>query len=1070
VKAPSAPKIQVAEADRGAWARLPAKVTPPVVPSTAPRDALLARLTELGRSASLFVDGPPGSGKTTLAMQWLSRTGRPFAFYQVDAGDDDFGSCCYYLRLASERVLSDARLLPIPTPEHDGGLEVFARRFAQTLCRLLPADAVLVFDGVHAAPKGVFASLLRVILDALGPAQRLLCISRLPAPGALARALMHGQLRSIDWRDLRLAPEDARAVAERRGFGDVPAIDALYRRADGWLAGFLLLLEGARSAAPERVPRGQQSEQVLFNYFATEIFCRESAAVRALLVSTAFLSEISAASAERLSGWPGASQALAGFAQRGYFTVARPGDGRSYEYHGLFRTFLQATALEVLSKDELDRIKLESAREMVLVGGLEDAAALFHEVCASQDLAELVKARAPELFSSGRHALLSEWLAWLPESELAADGWLLYWRGRGLLFRAPAEAEAWFSRAHARFEVVADARGVLLAWCGIVDAIAYPQLDMKRLLPWLDWLEPALGVYSAALADPNLEGAVVGSALWATTLGPARGTEGGRWALRGLELWGQMTDLPPRLQLGVGLCFWLGHVGRIGEAWDLIQMQQRLSEAGSCPIGSRLQCQLVEIQVRALRGDLKGSLATLERARESAHASGVHLFDCLLYGHGLWSALGAEDAALADELLDASVLALAERPINLDHALYQINKSWRLRLAGDARAAVQHARSARAIAVRVGATMPAAWCSLELSLALCAAGEWAEAEHEGRRALGEAKAMALVALGSCVELALARCAFARGDQAAGVAGLERALGGGGESAQLRSLRADTAELMARALAHGVQVEAAQRLIRKWKLPRPERSELSAHWPRRLRLETLGAFRVTIDDAPLAFERKAQKKPLALLKALVAFGGEAVRESRLLDALWPEAEADQAAMALTTAIHRLRKLVGDEVIVRGEGRVSLAREQAWVDVWELEREVAELELELCPELLASQARRVVRAHGRGFLEAEPDEPWVVEARERLRRSVARALEHVIRIHERAGSHAVAADCLEELLTVEPRRENTYRELMRIGAKLGDRARVVEAYRACRRMLQELGLAPSAETEALLRAAV
>ncbi len=58
--------------------------------------------------------------------------------------------------------------------------------------------------------------------------------------------------------------------------------------------------------------------------------------------------------------------------------------------------------------------------------------------------------------------------------------------------------------------------------------------------------------------------------------------------------------------------------------------------------------------------------------------------------------------------------------------------------------------------------------------------------------------------------------------------------------------------------------------------------------------------------PVRFTGKAQRKPLALLQALVAFGGQRVREDRLSEALWPDADGDAAHQALSTTLHRLRR--------------------------------------------------------------------------------------------------------------------------------------------------------------------
>src|SRR5206468_1742383 len=107
------------------------------------------------------------------------------------------------------------------------------------------------------------------------------------------------------------------------------------------------------------------------------------------------------------------------------------------------------------------------------------------------------------------------------------------------------------------------------------------------------------------------------------------------------------------------------------------------------------------------------------------------------------------------------------------------------------------------------------------------------------------------------------------------------------------------------------------------------------WP--VRIYTLGRFQVLKHSQPLSFARKVQRKPLALLKAVIALGERGAREEQLCEALWPEAEGDAAHFALTSAIHRLRRLLGHEAaVVRKDDEVSLDAHHCWVDVWALER--------------------------------------------------------------------------------------------------------------------------------------
>src|SRR5271156_3106240 len=105
-----------------------------------------------------------------------------------------------------------------------------------------------------------------------------------------------------------------------------------------------------------------------------------------------------------------------------------------------------------------------------------------------------------------------------------------------------------------------------------------------------------------------------------------------------------------------------------------------------------------------------------------------------------------------------------------------------------------------------------------------------------------------------------------------------------------------------------------------------------------RVHVLGHFRLFTGETPISIPSRL-RKPQELLQALMAFGGTEVSAGVLIDALWPDCEGDAAYHALESALYRLRQLLGALDAVRMEGgKVSLNRDQLWVDMWEFEEEL------------------------------------------------------------------------------------------------------------------------------------
>lgn len=274
------------------------------------------------------------------------------------------------------------------------------------------------------------------------------------------------------------------------------------------------------------------------------------------------------------------------------------------------------------------------------------------------------------------------------------------------------------------------------------------------------------------------------------------------------------------------------------------------------------------------------------------------------------------------------------------------------------------------------------------------------------------------------------------------------------------------QLFAEALSAGIDPDHVRELIRKYGIRPPPNCVETWPWP--IRVIALGRFEVFIDDELLTFSGKAPKKPLALLKALVAFGGRNVPEERLMDALWPDEEADAARKSLDITVLRLRKLLGsnDTILVSDES-IGLNPELCWTDVWAFERRI--VQAEVAGGERASEATGAVALYRGNLLPAEVGEPWTVMARERLRAKFVRLVETVGKAEEAAGHWEKAIAHYLKGLEADDLVEEFYLGLMRCYRALGRSAEAMTTFRRLRQTLSVvLGIAPSQSSQALAQA--
>ena len=196
-----------------------------------------------------------------------------------------------------------------------------------------------------------------------------------------------------------------------------------------------------------------------------------------------------------------------------------------------------------------------------------------------------------------------------------------------------------------------------------------------------------------------------------------------------------------------------------------------------------------------------------------------------------------------------------------------------------------------------------------------------------------------IALGEfSVDLVEADIHLSEGRQTQAVALLRDAMKNGRRERMFNTLQwlaPQMSRLCALALEQGIEPAYVTELIRVRHLAPPSLEMRVWPWP--VKIHTLGRFELLKDDQPLRVEGKTQRKPLALLKALIALGGSDVPENKLSEIVWAEESEGDVQKTFDVTLHRLRKLLGhDKAIQVTDRRLSLNREIVWVDLWALER--------------------------------------------------------------------------------------------------------------------------------------
>ncbi len=1018
--------------------------------------------------ACTWIAGPVGSGKTALLSSFVGERTLPWLWCQIDADDADPSVFFARLTAAARATLGTAAQgLPHFTPDAAFSLSSFSRHYFRELFASAPA-LMIVLDDYHQV--ALTCPLHDVVLAAIEQAPNgahIAVASRARPTPTLARCQTNGTVRVISWDRLMLSVDEVVGFAAMHGLTlDERAARTWLDRCGGWAAGLRLLL-GSGAAASAQVTHGAD-RALLFDYLGQEVYRNLPQALQSQLLHLAFLPRIPAALVTELVGSPSAEHGLAALAEDNLFTsLTLAEDGlRTYRLHPLLRGFLIDLAETELPEREVLARRHRAATVLMSCGMIEEAAEVWGDAKAWDELARLVQAHAANLMLQGQQATLENWLSRFPPERVAGDPWLLYWLGASRALHDPFSGRRSLEAAFDLFSRRPDRGGLLLAWSGVVDCIFRIYSNLRQLDVWIERLDGLLAA-DASYPSPDVEARVTFSMFVALSFRQPQHP--------GLALWRQRLDVLAgvvpdpmfrifsRFHLTVGR-IWQGDLQAAeAELWKLELETARVSMSPLVELVGLVAESTYSLYV----GQVARGLDAIDKALAIAESSGIHLWDKILLGQGAALALSHGDAARGKTYARqrAAVAKLAD---DEEQGLHHVIEAWSCWLSGHCVEALAHVRLGAGFNERMGLPHFNAVGGLSLAIVSFDCGE----QDAALRQLDKARALGALAgnpmIGWMADLLEAYMRLRRGEDAAD---LVASCMSAGKAHGFRHFffwpRRAVAIVCREALALGVQIDYATDLIEKGNLDPPPDAAESDHWPRPVKVYTLGRFLILVRGEPVLFEGKAQRAPLALLKVIIAFGGVDVAESRAIDALWPDAEGGAGEQALATTLSRLRKLVGTGSIKRQAGILGLDANQCWVDCWALGRlmlpEAADK-----PRVLCEKLRQLYRGE---FLHGESDAPWALQLRERIHVGLIKVL---CRNGEAALNNRepdLAAMFYELGLSVDDLVEAFYGGLIRCHTQNGQASLAVKTYHRCQAVLSKrLGVAPSEGTTRLYLAAI
>lgn len=1044
-------------------------VAPKRAAGTVRRQRLLDVLHQHVDRRLQIVSGGAGYGKTTLLTDFAQDVDIPICWYTLDRFDCDPK---VFLETLVEAVAHKFPQFGSETRERIATVADFKQEMPSLIGlltaeihRCIPEFFALVLDDYHQVEtSSTINSLLEYLIERLPDNCQLIVSSRsgVPIP-SVSKMLSQQQALILTTEDLRFTVDETRELSLDRYGLSLSEEDAqlLNTECEGWVTALQLMLSalGAGKPSPEKLVKSKY----LFDYLNNEVFLKQVQRVRRFLLYTSVLPELEPEACDYLLGTKGSARILREIEKANIFVFHLGEDGSIYRYQQLFQDFLQKKLME------------DMAKYMSLVGkiarfyehkGNWGVALEYYEKCHRwKDCLRILSSVGEELVATGRWESLARWTDAIPPEHLTHDPRLLVWRAQAAMRLGEMDkALSLSSQAWEEFSLK-----------GITSGMAHASLVRASALRLAGQSKPALKDVQMALKllkgeESHLR--LVAEArrqLGALLYEDGQFEKAAREWKRSLAFFTKLGDLNSisKLHEFVGVAHAelgdfpkaMGYLEQARAGWqklgNLSELGQTLNNIGNlCYLqGSYAKAltllkEAVEADeksgnlrsqawalwnigdVRRDIGDYEAALANYQRSLEIARQA----MDSRLVGYvtcSLGIVKGIQGKFDEAELLIKQAISHAEEK----GSKYEqgLHSGWLGALCcwqGKRKRALQVLVKSVELVSGSKNKRKEAWARLHLANAFFLNRQFAQCVQELTKVAALLKEVGydafLIADASRMPSLVRYAASKR-------------VGDGRFLEIWRKVQEPrAAHLVATDVVSSVEVKASPRVD----------------------AFALGQSLVQVDGRKVSELEWRSKKSKEMLFYLLSHRQRGTKE-QVLEALWPDIAGPKSHSSLYSTAYRLRRSLYDGCLVQEGGRYYLCSDgEFWLDAEEFEKLVSQAsQVGRGSVIRASLLEKATNLYRGPFLEEFYSE-WCETLRKNLEQRYINALASLAGYYAALGDYAKSVSLLERIVGIDNYREETYAELMKSCARMGDATAALKWYQRYHEVLQgDLQLAPS-----------
>ncbi|NWG01882.1 MAG: tetratricopeptide repeat protein [Syntrophaceae bacterium] len=1096
------------------------KILPPDLPTLLHRPRLHNLLEKNKNKKLILILGQAAQGKTTLAACYVKTSKIPFAWLNLDPSDSEPIALYRLIIQSLQYVLKEVDLSPLlyefrGTIYPKSMISIF-QKVADFISKNVPNPIYLVLDGLdHLSRNPLPFQCLQTLMKNLPPNVHLIMCSRETPPLSF-----EFQQLKIRQEALVLSNEDlAFTLQEVKDFFhqvknislDEDQASKIYHATEGWVGGLILISEyllRQKEFLKEKdiireLPETFNKE--IFQYFGKEILSSQPKEVQQFLLKSSMMDVIEPHFAKELFEVENTEEILRDHTRKNLFVHSFYDEKRGwlFRYHPMFRNFLKSKYITEATDEERSSLLLKAGSLYEKKGELENAIKYFLEAKAYPQAIPLIERLGMDLLRKGRKSDLTSWMDLLPEDLFQENPWLLLYRAMVKQFMGGQENVISFQNAYRLFQKNNETKGELISLAQLISTSVQTGNHLFSIPPLIKKAEDLLeSVEDSAYPYER-------ATLW-YCMGQAYLLAEGdiRKGLQACEnayvISKGILDIPLQAYALVSSALGFICVGEFIRAEEAYQKFETLAQK----IDPHKELKTMGIMVSCI---LSLSLGKFEKAH---HLSKLLQIEIEKYGFISMAAWVYEVTGylrlMRQDLIDAKNIGL--RYVSTARSLknsFMIGLA--LRMLGLTHLQEKDLNKAREVIDQaLYALSEEAPSRYHLNRARIISGlichEIKEIER-GERELNEALHYfsSISAHNSLVETHWA-LAFLKWDQEKREEAVLHLRRGFNIAAKKNyqyfylfgkyylaracllafELRVEEpadyiAKLLTSSLSPAVEEELkklskhSDPAIRKkvWEIRRTiHRSRVP-----RLRIETLGGFKVFYGDSLIEEREWVRKQPKQLLKAILSHGSSAILKEMLIEDLWPEERIKRAEDNFKTALQRLRVSIeptmshefGSSYLHLHDNKISLDNELCQVDANQflsLVKKGEKMEKKGNEKESLSFYVEALGIYQGDFLKEDLYSPWVDKKREELRNQYILLLHKTANLYDRQGSFKKAIECYKKVIEVDPLLEESYQKLMMLYSAKDLYNEALRTYEACMKILKkELRTKPDALTMAI-----